>query len=116
MLAGAPPLRANPVLRVRPVLRLRPVLSRGPKGLICDLSGVSFLGAAGLTVLLVARLRAMAYHAWFYLVCPQPLPRRVVTLVGPDAVFSLHDHVAEAATAQARREGPPVLATAARAK
>ncbi|MDA8184320.1 MAG: hypothetical protein M0035_07860 [Actinomycetota bacterium] len=57
MLAGGPPLRANAVLR------LRPGLSRGPKGLICDLSGVSFLGAAGLTVLLVARLRAMACHA-----------------------------------------------------
>ena len=84
------------------------------EGLVCDLSGVSFLGAAGLTVLLVARRRAIACHAWFDLVCPQPLARRVIALVGLDAVFSLHDRVAEAAAAQARRERPPGLATAAR--
>jgi anti-sigma B factor antagonist len=91
-------------------------LRRGPEGLICDLSGVGFLGAAGLTVLLVARRRAIACHARFDLVCPQPLPRRAISLVGLDAVFSLHDYVPEAAAAQARREGRPVLATAARAK
>jgi len=90
-------------------------LHRGPKGLICDLSGVGFLGAAGLTTLLVARRRAAACHAWFDLACSQPLPRRVIALAGLDAVFSLHDHVAEAATAQARREGRPGLASAARA-
>ena len=89
-------------------------LRRGPEGLICDLGGVGFLGAAGLTVLLVARRRAIACHAWFDLVCPQPLPRRVIALVGLDAVLSIHDHVAEAAAAQARREGRPGLATAAR--
>ncbi|MHB1553808.1 MAG: STAS domain-containing protein [Acidimicrobiales bacterium] len=76
---------------------------------------MSFLGAAGLTALLVARRRAIAGHSWFFdLVCPQPLPRRVVALVGLDAVFSLHDRVAEAAAAQARRERPPGLATPAR--
>ena len=91
-------------------------LRRGPKGLICDLSGVGFLGAAGLTVLLVARRRALACHAWFDVVCRQPLPRRVIALVGLDAVFSLHDHLAEAVSAQARREGRPGLATAARAR
>ena len=91
-------------------------LRRGPEGLICDLGGVGFLGAAGLTVLLVARRRAIACHAWFDLVCPQPLPRRVVALVGPDAVFGLHDRVAEAAAAQARREGRPGLPTAAEAR
>ena len=91
-------------------------LRRGPKGLICDLSAVGFLGAAGLTALLVARRRAIACHAWFDLVCPQPLTRRVIALVGLDAVLSLHDHVAEAAAAQARREGRPVLATAAGAR
>ncbi len=91
-------------------------LSLGPKGLICDLGGVGFLGAAGLTVLLVARRRAIACHAWFDLVCPQPLQRRAIALVGLDAVLNLHDHVTEAATAQARREGRPGLATAARTR
>jgi anti-sigma B factor antagonist len=91
-------------------------LRRGPEGLICDLSGVGFLGAAGLTVLLVARRRAIACHARFDLVCPQSLPRRVIALVGLDAVFSLHDRVAEAVDAQAQRDRRPVLATAARAR
>ena len=77
-------------------------LRRGPEGLICDLSGVGFLGAAGLTVLLVARRRALALHARFDLVCPQALPRRIIALVGLDAVFSLHGRVAEAAAAQLR--------------
>ena len=84
-------------------------LRRRPKGLICDLSGVGFLGAAGLTALLVARQRAIACHTWFDLASPQPLPRRVIALVGLSAVFSLHDDVAEAATAQARRERRPGL-------
>ena len=84
-------------------------LRRGPKGLICDLAGVGFLGAAGLTALLVARQRAIACHTWFDLASPQPLPRRVIALVGLSAVFSLHDDVAEAATAQARRERRPGL-------
>ena len=75
-------------------------LRRGIGGLICDLSGVRFLGAAGLTVLLVARRRAIARRAAFALVCPQPGPRRVIGLVGLDAVFALHDDVASAAAAQ----------------
>ena len=33
-------------------------------GLIYDLTGVSFLGAAGLTARLVARRRAIAWHSW----------------------------------------------------
>ncbi|MHB1582758.1 MAG: STAS domain-containing protein [Acidimicrobiales bacterium] len=77
-------------------------LHRGAVGLVCDLTSVSFLGAAGLTALLVARRRAIAGHSWFDLVCPQPFPRKVIALVGLDAVFSLHDGVAEAVGAQAR--------------
>ena len=91
-------------------------LRRGPDGLICDLSGVGFLGAAGLTALLVAQRRAIAGHSWFDLVCPRPLPRRVVVLTGLDSVFSLHDHVAEAITAQARRDGRPGSPIAARTR
>lgn len=87
-------------------------LRRGPKGLVCDLRGVGFLGAAGLTVLLVARRRAIAGHAWFDVVCPQPLHRKVIALVGLDAVFCLHDRVAEAVDAQARYVDRPGLTTA----
>lgn len=86
-------------------------LRRGAKGLVCDMSGVSFLGAAGLTALLAARRRALACYTWFDLVCPQPLPRKVIALVGLDAVFNLHDRVAEAVDAQAQRDGRPGLTT-----
>jgi len=95
---------------------LRAALRPDAKGLVCDLTGVSFLGAAGLTTLLVARRRALACHTWFDLVCPQPLPGKVIALVGLDAVFSLHDRVAEAVDAQAQRDGHPGLTTASGAR
>ena len=41
------------------------------KGLVCDLTGVSFLGASGLTALLLVRRRAVACHTWLDLACPQ---------------------------------------------
>ncbi|MDA8311184.1 MAG: STAS domain-containing protein [Actinomycetota bacterium] len=76
-------------------------------GVIADLTGVGFLVAAGLTTMLQARQRAIACGTWFDLVCPHRLPRRVIELVGLDAVFVLHDSVAEAAAAQAGRPGSP---------
>ena len=76
-------------------------LCRRPKGLIVDLTGVGFLGAAGLTTMLRARQHAMARGTRFDLVCPKRLPRRIIEIVGLDAVFSLHESVAEAAAAQA---------------
>lgn len=91
-------------------------LRRGAMGLVCDLTGVSFLDAASLTALLVARRRAITCQTWFDLVCPQPLPRKVIALVGLDAVFTLHDCVAEAADAQAQRDGRPELTTASEAR
>ena len=87
-------------------------LRRGAEGLVCDLTGVSFLGAAGLTALLVARRRAIACHTWLDLVCPQPLPRKVIALVGLDAVFTLYDSVAEAVDARARHVDRPESITA----
>ncbi|MHB8247124.1 MAG: STAS domain-containing protein [Acidimicrobiales bacterium] len=59
-------------------------LGSGVKRLVCDLSGVGFLDAAGL----------------------QSLSRRVIALVGLDSVFALHDRVAEAVDAQAQRAAP----------
>ena len=82
-------------------------LRRSPRGLICDLSDVGFMGAAGLTVLLFARAEAHSRQAWFDLVCPRPQLRRVIALGGLDAVFSLHHHLAAAATAQGLRAGRP---------
>lgn len=90
---------------------LSAALSRGPKGLICDLSGVNFLGAAGLTVLAAAQRRAIAGHAWFDIVCPQPLPRKAIAVAALDAMFCLHDRVDEAIDAQARHVDRPGLTT-----
>ncbi len=84
-------------------------LRRGAKGLVCDLTGVSFLGSTGLTALLVAQRRTIARHSWFDLVCPQPLPRKVIELLGLDAVLNRHDRVTEAVDAQAQRDGRPGL-------
>ena len=91
-------------------------LRRSVKGLVCDLTGVGFMGAAGVTTLLVARRRAIACHTWFDLVCPQPSPRRVIAILGLDAVFSLHDSVAEAADVQAQRAGRSGVPKAAGAR
>jgi anti-anti-sigma factor len=91
---------------------LAAAMHRDVKGLVCDLSGVSFLGAAGVTTLLAARRRAIACHAWFDLVCPQPFPRKVITLLGLDAVFNVYDRLAEAVGAQARHVDRPGLTTA----
>jgi anti-anti-sigma factor len=86
---------------------LSAALRRGARGLVCDLTGVSFLGAAGMTTLVLARRRAVVWGTWFDVVCPQPTARRVIALLGLDAVLSLHDGVAEAVDDQARRAGRP---------
>lgn len=91
-------------------------LRRGAVGLVCDLTGVSFLGAAGVTALLAARRRAIACHTRFDLVCPQPRPRKVIALLGLAAVFCFHDGVAEAVGAQAQRDDRPGLTTASEAR
>lgn len=80
-------------------------LSRGTKALVCDLSGVDFMGAAGVTTLLAARRRAIASHTRFDLVCPHPLVRKVIALLGLDTVLYLHDSVAAATNAQAQQDG-----------
>jgi len=86
---------------------LSAALRHGPKGLIVDLSDVGFLGAAGLTTLLGARQQAMACRTRFDLVCPKRLPRRIIEIVGLDAVLSLHHSVVAAAAAQALGPGIP---------
>lgn len=81
-------------------------LGSGVKRLVCDLSGVGFLDAAGLTSLLLAYRQAIACRVQLDLAGLQPLPRRVIALVGLDSVFALHDRVAEAVDAQAQRPAP----------
>jgi len=91
-------------------------LRRGVMGLVCDLSGVGFLDAAGVTTLLMGRQRAIACHTWFDLVCPQPFPRKVIALVGFDAAFNVYDRLAEAVDAQVRHVYRPGLTTTPQAR
>lgn len=81
-------------------------------GLVCDLTGVSLLGAAGLTALLEARRDAIAGHLGLDLVCPQPRLRKVFALLGLDVVFSVHDRLVEAVETQIRAGGHPRISTA----
>jgi anti-sigma B factor antagonist len=78
-------------------------LASSSTGLVADLTGVTFLGAAGLAALLCAEQRAGARQAQFDLVCPQAELRRVITLAGLESTFRVHHTVAEAVTAQADR-------------
>lgn len=74
-------------------------ISSGARGLICDLSGVSFLDASGLTALLNARRRAIASDVFLDLVCMDSMPRKVIGLTGVDTLVPCHDTVARAAEA-----------------
>lgn len=82
----------------------------GASGVICEMSGVSFLGSPGLAVLMAARQRAVDGGVRFDVVCPQPLPRRVIALVGLEAALGLRDSPWDAAEAQARRADGPAPA------
>ena len=64
--------------------------------LVIDLTHVEFLGAAGLTVLVIARETAVAAGVGLCLVAhsrPVLLP---LTITGLDRVFAIHPHLADA--------------------
>ncbi|PWW60208.1 anti-anti-sigma factor [Actinokineospora spheciospongiae] len=64
----------------------RPALS----ALVVDLTGVTFLGCAGVTVLIDARLRIRERGGALVVVCPRgAAPRRILVLLGLDDVLTL---------------------------
>lgn len=58
-----------------------------------------------MTALLATCRRAIAQHAWFDLVCAQQRPRKVIALLGLEAVFSCPAGVVDAVDAPAAQKG-----------
>lgn len=58
------------------------VLRRAPSGLVADLAGVSFLGAAGIGALVACHAEAVRAERRFTLINPRPMPRRVLEITG----------------------------------
>lgn len=82
----------SPPLKARLLAHLRPT---GPP-LVIDLTGVSFLGAAGLTVLVTVREAAMAAGTSLCLVAHSRLVLLPLMITGLDGVFDICPDVARA--------------------
>jgi anti-anti-sigma factor len=83
--------------------RLVRVLAPGVAHLIVDLTGVEFLGVAGLNTLIEARRRACG--APIDLVCQKGIVRNTLEIGGRDMAFPLYSSVVDAITAGQRRLG-----------
>lgn len=68
-------------------LTLAPVLDRRPEALTVDLGGVDFIDSTGLTLLVRTSNRLRAQHGCLRLTSPTPPVRRVLELVGLDALL-----------------------------
>lgn len=95
MVRGEVDLCTGPMLRERLLAHLR---SNGPQ-LVIDLTGVSFLGAAGLTVLVTVREAASVAGIEMCVVAhtrPVLLPLLITRM---DSVFDIHPDIAHAVLA-----------------
>jgi len=61
---------------------LTAALREAPAGLVVDLAGVTFLGAAGIGALVVCRAAAERAGRRFTLTNPRPMARRVLEITG----------------------------------
>jgi anti-sigma B factor antagonist len=75
---------------------LDPLVSAGRRRLVIDLSGVSFIDSAGLSVLVQCFKHARSAAGSLRLAGLQPAVRRVFELTRLDRVFDLHSNTAEA--------------------
>ncbi|MDT7729339.1 MAG: anti-sigma factor antagonist [Actinomycetota bacterium] len=73
--------------------------------LIFDMSGLSFCDSTGLTVLVMARNRALAAHAGFALAAVSGRVARIFRVAGLDQVFSVYPSPEAAAEAWTRSAG-----------
>jgi anti-sigma B factor antagonist len=64
-------------------------LAKHPNGLVVDLSGVEFLGSAGISVLMAAHAK-MGDSGRFMVVADGPATHRPLTLLGLNEILSLH--------------------------
>jgi anti-sigma B factor antagonist len=96
-------------LEFRSVSYLREViedLDLGPgQLLIFDMSGLAFCDSTGITVLIMARNRALAAHAGFALAAISDRVARIFQVAGLDQVFSLYPSPEAAAEAWTRSAG-----------
>lgn len=74
----------------------------GGRYLVCDLTGVSFIGSSGLTAILIGHRLAEKSGVRLDVVCTRSsLIRKVIVLTGLDIVFGLHASVSDAIADQA---------------
>ncbi|MFE3738220.1 STAS domain-containing protein [Streptomyces sp. NPDC059134] len=71
-------------------------VGRGRVRLVIDCSQLEFCDSTGLNVLLGARLKAEAAGGGIHLAGMQPVVARVFEITGADAVFTVHDSLADA--------------------
>ncbi|ALG06985.1 STAS domain-containing protein [Kibdelosporangium phytohabitans] len=79
-------------------LRVRRVCRSDPGALLVDLTGVSFFGAAGLTLLLDIHRRTQLADTTLLLVAPSHIVR-LLRITGLEPVFQIHDTVRHAVAA-----------------
>jgi anti-anti-sigma factor len=70
--------------------------SRDTKAVVLDTSEVTFLGAAGITVLLAARCEAEHNHIPFHVVATNRTVLRPLSVCGVDTTLSCHRNLFEA--------------------
>lgn len=100
-LAGDLDFRQAPHLR-----ELLEELELGPgQQLIFDMSELAFCDSSGITVLIVARNRALAAHAGVALAALPDRVARIFEVAGLDKVFSLYPSAEAAAEAWTRSAG-----------
>ncbi|MFI7012077.1 STAS domain-containing protein [Streptomyces sp. NPDC050145] len=71
-------------------------LDQGLSRLVLDCAGLEFCDSTGLNVLLGARLKAEAAGGGVHLAAMQPVVARVFEITGAEAVFTVHETLAEA--------------------
>ncbi|WP_330288457.1 STAS domain-containing protein [Streptomyces sp. NBC_00576] len=75
---------------------LEDCLAKGLARLVVDCTRLEFCDSTGLNVLLGARLKAEAAGGGVHLAGMQPVVARVFEITGADAVFTVHETLADA--------------------
>jgi anti-sigma B factor antagonist len=81
-------------------------IARTSPRLVIDLSGVTFIDSAGLTVILAARQRAKAHGGDTYLVGPTKQVRKVLAITSLDRLLEIHETLETVQAAQSPSQAP----------
>jgi anti-sigma B factor antagonist len=94
-------------LHSAPILRdeLASVADTGPRKVVLDLSGATFLDSMALGVILAAKKRLVGDRGQLELVVSTPEIRRIFEITMLDRIFDLHETRAQAAGAPADAAG-----------